>query len=62
MAWKHTTYFINNSDPGHKHLKQQLEKNLKISVANPSKNDNEKEKTRSLWRLKGLHAERPPTN
>ena len=31
MVWKHTTY-INNSDLGHTRLKQQLEKNLKITL------------------------------
>ena len=34
MAWKHTAYHIDNSDPGHIHL----QKNLKITFANTSKN------------------------
>ena len=44
MAWKHTAYHINNSDPGDTRLKQQMEKNLKITFASQSKNDDEKEK------------------
>ena len=31
MTWKHTACHNNNSDPGHTQLKQQLEKNLKIT-------------------------------
>ena len=30
MFWKHTAYYINNSDSGHTRLKQQFKKNLKI--------------------------------
>ena len=43
MAWKHIKYHINNSDPGHTCLKQQLEKNLKIIFASSSKKDGNKE-------------------
>ena len=53
MAWKLTAYlndsypehtaYINNSHPGHTRLKQQLEKNLKITFASPSKKGNKKE-------------------
>ena len=43
MGWKRTTYFI-NSDPGHMHSKQQLNKNLRITCASPSKSTGEKEK------------------
>ena len=28
MDWRHTAYYINNSNPGHTRLKQQLNKNL----------------------------------
>ena len=38
MAWKNTIY------PSHKRLKYQLEKNLKKTIANLSKNRVEKEK------------------
>ena len=45
MGWKHTAYFVNNSDPGHTLSNQQLDKNLKITfVAIPSKNIVEKKK------------------
>ena len=37
------TYHIGNSDPGHMYLKQQLEKNMKITFTSPSKNSAEKE-------------------
>ena len=43
MAWKHIKYHINNSDPGHTCLKQQLEKNMKIIFASSSKKDGKKE-------------------
>ena len=35
---------INNSDPGHNCLKQQLEKNMKTSFATPSKKSAMKKK------------------
>ena len=38
IAWKHTKYHIDNSDPGHRHLKQQLKKNLKTTFASSPKN------------------------
>ena len=44
MDWKHTAYHINYSDPGHNCSKQQLDKNLKITFASPSKNVAEKKK------------------
>ena len=44
MAWKYTVYYINNSNPDHTHLKQQLEKNLEITFATPSENHVEKGK------------------
>ena len=44
IVWKLTAYHINNSDPDHTHLKQQYQKNMKITSACPSKNNNEKEK------------------
>ena len=43
MAWKHMAYHINNSNPGHTCLKQQLEQNLKIAFASLFKKK-EKEK------------------
>ena len=53
------TYHIGNSDPGHMHLKQQLEKNMKITFTSPSKNSAEKEekkKRKTTAKLLGLHA------
>lgn len=44
MGWKYTAYFVNNSDPGHTLSNQQLDKNLKITFAIPSKNIVEKKK------------------
>ena len=44
MAWKHLVNHINNSDPGHTLLKQQLEKNLNKTFVSLSKKGNEKEK------------------
>ena len=44
IAWKHTTYHINNSDPRLAHLNQQLEKNMKTTFVCPSKNTDQKEK------------------
>ena len=38
MGWKHTTYHIINSDPGHTRSKQQLDKTLKITFASLSRN------------------------
>ena len=43
MGWKQTAYHI-NSDPGHAPSKQQLDKNLKITFASPSKGNDQKEK------------------
>ena len=48
MVWKHTAYHINNSDPGHTDLKQQLEKNMKITFTSPSKKTTEKEKEKNI--------------
>ena len=44
MGWKHTAYHINKSDPGRNPLKQQLDKNLKITLVSSSKNTVEKKK------------------
>ena len=44
MASNDTANNVNNSDHGHTHLKQQLEKNLKITSANPSKNTVQRKK------------------
>ena len=44
MASNDTANNVNNSDHGHTHLKQQLEKNLKITSASPSKNAVERKK------------------
>ena len=44
MGWKHTAYHINKSDPGRTPLKQQLDKNLKITLVSSSKNVLEKKK------------------
>ena len=48
MVWKHIVYHINNSDPGYTRLKQQLEKNLKITFTSPSKNTTKKEKEKNI--------------
>ena len=45
MTWKLTAY-INNSDPGHSSLKQQLEKNLKIIFDSPFRKSIEKQKVK----------------
>ena len=45
ISWlKGMAYHINNSHPDHTCLKQQLEKNLKITLASPSRKSNKKEK------------------
>ena len=44
MGWKHTTYHIINSNPGHTRSKQQLGKTLIITFASLSRKSNEKEK------------------
>lgn len=44
------TYHIGNSDPGHMYLKQQLEKNMKITFTNPSKNSAEKKEKKKQER------------
>ena len=44
MAWNHTARHINNSDPGHTRLEQQLEKNLKMNLSSLSKSAVEKRK------------------
>ena len=43
-ALKQMAYHINNSDFGHMHLKQQLDKSFKINFATPSENAVEKKK------------------
>ena len=52
MTWKRTKNHINSTDPGHRRLKQQFEKNLKINFASASKNGDEKDPTLVKW-LKG---------
>ena len=42
-CWKHTAYYIINSDPDHTRWKQQLEKVLKITFASLSRKNDEKE-------------------
>ena len=48
MACKHATYHLNNSNPGHTRLKQQLEKILKIPFASASKNVVEKNEEKKI--------------
>lgn len=43
MVWNHIPHYINNSDPRRTHLKQQMEKKLKI-FASLCRNRDEKEK------------------
>ena len=38
MTSKNAAYQIDKSDPGHRRIKQQLEKNMKTPFASPSKN------------------------
>ena len=52
MDWKQTAYHIINSDPGHTHSNQQLDKNLKITFAIPPKSADENEKGRERERGK----------
>ena len=57
-AWKHTTYHINNSNAGHTSLKQQLEKNLKLTFASSPKNaveKNEEKKIVAIAKIFALH-------
>ena len=49
-------YHINNSDPGHTRLKEQLKKNLKITFINPSKNALEEKKIVAIAKFFALHA------
>ena len=59
MALKHAACHINNSDPSHTRLKQQLDKNLKITFASPSKSAEEKKKDSkiiAIAKLFALHA------
>ena len=60
MSRKHTAYHIINTDPGQTHSKQQLNKNLKITFASPSKNTDENEKDKKKRKANGkcfvLHA------
>ena len=44
MGWKHTSYHIINSGPGHTRSKQQLGKTLKMTFASLSRKSDEKEK------------------
>ena len=44
---------ISNSDHGHLHLKQWLERNMKIAFANPSKNRATKEEKKK-WQLQSF--------
>ena len=54
MTWRYTTYHINKSNPGHTRLKQQLEKNLKITFASPFKNVVEKKKENNIMQLQSF--------
>ena len=47
---KYTTYHINKSGPCYTCLKQQLEENLKVTFASPSRKSDEKEKEEKLER------------
>ena len=46
MALKHKGYLINNFDPAQTYLKQQLEKNFKITFASSFKKGGKKKKER----------------
>ena len=49
-------YHINNSDPGHTRLKEQLKKNLKITFISPSKIALEEKKIVAIAKFFALHA------
>ena len=55
-TWKHTTYHINNSNAGHTRLKQQLEKNLKLTFASSPKNAVEKNKEKKIVAIAKIFA------
>ena len=61
MAWKNTTYYINNCDPGHTRLTQQFEKTLKITFTNSSKkaleNKKKEKKIMAIAKCFALHAD-----
>ena len=44
MVCKHMAYHINDSDPGHTCLEQQLKKNVKVTFASFSEKGKEKKK------------------
>ena len=44
MRWKYTAYYMINSDPGHTHSNQQLDKTSKITFVSLSRKSDEKEK------------------
>ena len=56
MDWKHKAYHIINSDPGHMHSKQQLDKTFKITFASLSRksDENEKKKKNLEWQLQSF--------
>ena len=58
MTWKHMADHINNSNSGHTRLKQQLDKNLKITFASPSKNAVEKIKKENNGHCKAFYVTR----
>ena len=53
---------MNDFDPGHIHLKQQFEKNMKINFASSPINSSKKKEKKAIsqWRLKHLRSEPPP--
>ena len=65
MGWKHTAYHIINSDPGHTRSEQQLNKTLKITVANLSRKSDEKGKKKKKkleWQCKAFCVSRKRNN
>ena len=60
MGRKHTAYHINNSDTDHTLWKQQLDKNLKITFASPSKDVVEKKKENN-YNYKAFYVKRKRT-
>ena len=60
MGLKHKSYHIVKSDSGQMLSKQQLNKNLKITIASPFKSTGEKEKGMKKRKTTVLHANAIP--
>ena len=55
MPLKYMAYHNYNCSPCHTHLKQQLEENLKVTSASPSRKSGEKEKEKKVeWQMQSF--------